>query len=60
MLESLLQLRHKIETIVVPRSNSGSLADPSSDQTAKEFTPGDSLKPQQVDVFAMGQEPWLT
>jgi L-ascorbate metabolism protein UlaG (beta-lactamase superfamily) len=29
MLESLLQLRHKITTIVVPRSNSGSLADPS-------------------------------
>ena len=29
MLESLLQLRHKIGTIVVPRSNSGSLADPS-------------------------------
>jgi L-ascorbate metabolism protein UlaG (beta-lactamase superfamily) len=29
MLESLLQLRHKIGTIVVPRSNGGSLADPS-------------------------------
>jgi L-ascorbate metabolism protein UlaG (beta-lactamase superfamily) len=29
MLESLLQLRHKIRTIVVPRSNGGSLADPS-------------------------------
>jgi L-ascorbate metabolism protein UlaG (beta-lactamase superfamily) len=29
MLESLLQLRHKIGTIVVPRSNSGSLVDPS-------------------------------
>lgn len=29
MLESLLQLRHKITTVVVPRSNSGSLADPS-------------------------------
>ena len=29
MLESLLQLRHKIGTVVVPRSNGGSLADPS-------------------------------
>jgi L-ascorbate metabolism protein UlaG (beta-lactamase superfamily) len=29
MLESLLQLRHKIGTIVVPRSNGGVLADPS-------------------------------
>ena len=29
MLESLLQLRHKIRTVVVPRSNNGSLADPS-------------------------------
>jgi L-ascorbate metabolism protein UlaG (beta-lactamase superfamily) len=29
MLESLLQLRHKIRTIVVPRSNGGSLADSS-------------------------------
>jgi L-ascorbate metabolism protein UlaG (beta-lactamase superfamily) len=29
MLESLLQLRHKIGTVVVPRSNSGSLSDPS-------------------------------
>lgn len=29
MLESLLQLRHKITTVVVPRSNGGSLADPS-------------------------------
>jgi L-ascorbate metabolism protein UlaG (beta-lactamase superfamily) len=29
MLEALLQLRHKIGTIVVPRSNSGSLQDPS-------------------------------
>ena len=29
MLESLLQLRHKIGTVVVPRSNSGSLTDPS-------------------------------
>lgn len=29
MLESLLQLRHKIGTVVVPRSNAGSLADPS-------------------------------
>lgn len=28
MLESLLQLRHKIETVVVPRSNGGSVADP--------------------------------
>ena len=29
MLESLLQLRHKIQTIVVPKSYGGSLADPS-------------------------------
>lgn len=29
MLESLLQLRHKIGTVVVPRSNGGSLVDPS-------------------------------
>jgi L-ascorbate metabolism protein UlaG (beta-lactamase superfamily) len=29
MLESLLQLRHKIRTVVVPRSNGGSLPDPS-------------------------------
>jgi len=29
MLESLLQLRHKIRTVVVPRSNGGSLVDPS-------------------------------
>jgi L-ascorbate metabolism protein UlaG (beta-lactamase superfamily) len=29
MLESLLQLRHKIGTVVVPRSNGGTLADPS-------------------------------
>ena len=29
MLESLLQLRHKIRTVVVPRRNGGSLADPS-------------------------------
>lgn len=29
MLEALLQLRHKIGTIVVPRSNAGSLQDPS-------------------------------
>lgn len=29
MPESLLQLRHKIKTIIVPRRNSGSLADPS-------------------------------
>ena len=29
MLESLLQLRHKIRTVVVPRSNGGSLTDPS-------------------------------
>jgi L-ascorbate metabolism protein UlaG (beta-lactamase superfamily) len=29
MIESLLQLRHKIRTVVVPRSNSGSLVDPS-------------------------------
>ena len=29
MLESLLQLRHKIGTVVVPRSNGGSLPDPS-------------------------------
>ena len=27
--EALLQLRHKVRTVVVPRSNSGSLADPS-------------------------------
>jgi len=29
MLETLLQLRHKIKTIIVPRSESGALADPS-------------------------------
>jgi len=29
MLESLLQLRHKIRTVVIPRSNGGSVADPS-------------------------------
>jgi len=29
MLESLLQLRHKTRTVVVPRSNGGSLPDPS-------------------------------
>jgi thioester reductase-like protein len=29
MLETLLQLRHKIKTIVVPKSNSGVLVDPS-------------------------------
>lgn len=29
MFETLLQLRHKIGTVVVPRSNGGSLADPS-------------------------------
>ncbi|HEX2270775.1 MAG TPA: MBL fold metallo-hydrolase [Pyrinomonadaceae bacterium] len=29
MVESLLQLRHKIRTVVVPRSNGGSLVDPS-------------------------------
>jgi len=29
MLESLLQLRHKIGTVVVPKSNGGSLIDPS-------------------------------
>lgn len=29
MLESLLQLRHKVRTVVVPRSNGGSVADPS-------------------------------
>ena len=29
MLESLLQLRHKIVTVVVPRSNGGTLTDPS-------------------------------
>lgn len=29
MLESLLQLRHKLGTVVVPRSNGGSLVDPS-------------------------------
>jgi L-ascorbate metabolism protein UlaG (beta-lactamase superfamily) len=29
MLETLLQIRHKIETIVVPRNNGGTLEDPS-------------------------------
>ena len=29
MLESLLQLRHKLRTVVVPRSNGGSVVDPS-------------------------------
>lgn len=29
MFESLLQLRHKAENVIVPRSNSGALADPS-------------------------------
>ncbi|HEX5733818.1 MAG TPA: MBL fold metallo-hydrolase [Blastocatellia bacterium] len=29
MLETLLQLRHKTENVIVPRSNSGALADPS-------------------------------
>ncbi|MDE9553861.1 MBL fold metallo-hydrolase, partial [Xenorhabdus bovienii] len=29
MFETLLQLRHKIETIVVPRSSGGDLQDPS-------------------------------
>lgn len=29
VLETLLQLRHKTETIIVPRNNGGSLADPS-------------------------------
>lgn len=29
MLETLLQLRHKIKTVIVPRSNAGALADPS-------------------------------
>ncbi len=29
MFETLLQLRHKVGTVVVPRSNNGSLADPS-------------------------------
>ena len=33
MFESLLQLRHKIGTLVVPRSNGGSLADPSLKMT---------------------------
>jgi L-ascorbate metabolism protein UlaG (beta-lactamase superfamily) len=37
MLESLLQLRHKIGTIVVPRSNSGSLADPSMKLMLKQI-----------------------
>ncbi|MDH5546985.1 MAG: MBL fold metallo-hydrolase [Gammaproteobacteria bacterium] len=29
MLETLLQIRHKVKTVVVPRSNGGSLEDPS-------------------------------
>jgi thioester reductase-like protein len=32
MLETLLQLRHKIQTVVVPKSNSGTLLDPSLKQ----------------------------
>jgi L-ascorbate metabolism protein UlaG (beta-lactamase superfamily) len=37
ILETLLQLRHKIKTLVVPRSTGGGLADPSLKQTLENI-----------------------